>query len=166
MKTIRSKISIFAVVEGDYDKVFLEYISDLYKTEDIFFKVYPRGDWSRGKQAIKPNLKRLKSQYGIDNNKYIGIYDGDNSSEDLKSKDFKLIKVNRCLEYLILKILEVKGCDGYKNSYDIKSFFREKYKISTKEDFKNFLLINLTKEKIDKKIKKLSDLKEILNIFK
>ncbi len=165
MKTIRSKISIFTVVEGDYDKIFLEYISDLYKNKDIFFRSYPRGDMSRGKQAIIPNLKILKSQYGTKNNKYIGVYDGDGSSRGLTSKGFKFIKVNKCLEYLILEILEVRDCDGYKNSHDIKDFFKEKYKISNKEDFKSFLLENLTKEKIDKKIKELPNLKEILNIF-
>jgi len=166
MKTIRSKISIFTVAEGDYDNLFLRYISDLYfKSENIFFRPYPRGDMPRGKQGIINNLHKLRSQYGIEGNKYIGIYDGDGSPRVLSSKDFKLIKINRCLEYLILKILDIKDCDNYKNSNDIKSFFRKKYKISNKEDFKIFLSANLTKEKIDKKINKLSDLKEILDIW-
>ncbi len=167
MKTTRSKISVFTVTEGDYDNLFLRHINDLYfKKENIFWRPYPRVDMPRGKQVIINNLHKLRSQYGTDNNRYIGIYDGDGSPRVLSSKDFKLIKINRCLEYLILKILDIKDCDNYKNSNDIKNFFKEKYKIKNKEDFKNFLYTYLTKEKIDKKINKFPDLKEILSIWK
>jgi hypothetical protein len=167
MKKMRSKRSIFTVTEGDYDNLFLRHIYDLYpENKNIFWRPYPRGDMPRGKQEIINNLNRLRSQYGRDGNRYVGIYDGDNSSRSLQSKDFKLVKINKCLEYLILSILDVKDCVGYKNSNDIKNFFKEKYKINGKEDFKNFLSIYLTKRKIDKKINKLPDLKEILGVWK
>lgn len=173
MKTFRQTPSIFTVSEGDTDILFLWNIYDLYTEPDtIFFKPYPRGDMLRGKDQIKKNLSKLRSQFGDDSiNSYIGIYDSDSSEEDLTSDEFKLIKVNRCLEYLLLKIIGIDECDTCVNSIDIKKFFNDRFEIykkgdlSKKDVFNMFLKKEITKERIDSRLEELNDLKEIVNLF-
>lgn len=168
MKSFKQKPSIFTVSEGDYDILFLWRIYNLYDgdLETIFFKPYPRGDEPRGKTQVLSNLKKLRDRYGTDPlNSYIGVYDSDFSKDDLVSEDFKLIKIDRCLEYLLLKIIDIDDCDSHINSADIKDLFNKRFNVSNKEDFKKFLETEITKDKIDSKLETLKDLKELVDIF-
>lgn len=99
------------------------------------------------------------------------IYDSDSSETDLISNEFQLIKINRCLEYLLLKIMDIDECDTCINSLDIKKFFNDRFEIysknnlSKKQVFKIFLEKEITKERIDSKLEELNDLKEIVSLF-
>lgn len=168
MRRYKPKITIYTVSEGEYDILFLEHIFNLYGDADkLFFKAYPRGDMPRGKPSIIRNLGWLRSMHGKEYVKYFGIYDGDNSRHDLISEDpdFALIKVEKCLEFLLLKVLGVNECNDYTNSVDIKKYFQDQFAISNKSSFKGFLKNKLTKDVLNKKTSVLKDLKNIIGIF-